>query len=57
VYDGTAFVDTPVFGRTALRPGDAFDGPAVIEQYDATTYVGPGWHARIDGFGNLVMER
>jgi N-methylhydantoinase A len=57
VYDGSAFVDTPVYGRTELRPGDAFDGPAVIEQYDATTYVGPGWHARVDGFGNLVMER
>jgi len=56
-YDGVAFVDTPVYARTALRPGDAFAGPAVIEQYDATTYVAPGWDARIDGFGNLVLER
>ena len=56
-YDGAAFVDTPVYDRGALRPGDAFDGPAVIEQYDATTYVAPGWHARVDGFGNLMMER
>jgi len=57
VYDGTAFVDTPVYARTGLQPGDAFAGPAVIEQYDATTYVAPGWDARIDGFGNLVLER
>jgi len=56
VFDGTAFADTPVYGRTLLRPGDAFDGPAVVEQYDATTYVAPGWSARVDGFGNLVME-
>jgi N-methylhydantoinase A len=56
VYDGTAFVDTPIYGRERLRPGDAFDGPAVVEQYDATTYVAPGWAARVDGFGNLVME-
>jgi N-methylhydantoinase A len=56
VYDGTAFTDTPVYGRAQLRPGDAFDGPAVVEQYDATTYVAPSWSARIDGFGNLVME-
>jgi N-methylhydantoinase A len=40
-----------------LRPGDAFDGPAVVEQYDATTYVAPGWSARTDEFGNLVMEQ
>ncbi|MEA2664397.1 MAG: N-methylhydantoinase, partial [Candidatus Eremiobacteraeota bacterium] len=57
VFDGTAFADTPVYGRAALRPGDAFDGPAVVEQYDATTYVGPGWSARTDEYGNLVMEQ
>jgi N-methylhydantoinase A len=56
VYDGTAFTGTPVYGRAHLRPGDAFDGPAVVEQYDATTYVAPSWSARVDGFGNLVME-
>jgi N-methylhydantoinase A len=57
VYDGRAFVDTPVYARPGLRPGDAFAGPAVIEQYDATTYVAPAWRARVDGFGNLVLER
>jgi N-methylhydantoinase A len=57
VFDGTAFTDTPVYGRAALRPGDAFDGPAVVEQYDATTYVAPGWSARTDEYGNLVMEQ
>ena len=56
-YDGTAFVETPVYGRTLLRPGDAFDGPAIVEQYDATTYLAPGWSARVDGFANLVMEK
>ncbi|HTD35931.1 MAG TPA: hydantoinase/oxoprolinase family protein [Candidatus Limnocylindrales bacterium] len=56
VYDGVAFTETPVYGRAQLRPGDAFDGPAVIEQYDATTYVAPSWSARTDPFGNLVME-
>jgi N-methylhydantoinase A len=56
VFDGAAFVDTPVFDRALLRPGDAFDGPAVVEQYDATTYVAPAWNARVDGFGNLVLE-
>jgi N-methylhydantoinase A len=57
VFDGTAFVDTPVYARAYLRPGDAFAGPAVVEQYDATTYVAPAWRARVDGYGNLVLER
>lgn len=55
VYDGSGFVATPVYDRRALRPGDAFGGPAVIEQYDATSYVAPNWHARVDGFDNLVL--
>jgi N-methylhydantoinase A len=57
VFDGTGFVDTPVYARVSLRPGDAFAGPAVVEQYDATTYVAPAWRARVDGYGNLVLER
>ena len=57
VFDGSAFVETPVYGRTMLRPGDAFDGPAVVEQYDATTYVAAGWSARVDAFSNLVLEQ
>jgi N-methylhydantoinase A len=56
VYDGVSFCDTPVYARDALRPGDSFAGPAVVEQYDATTYVAPGWKAAVDGFGNLVLE-
>jgi N-methylhydantoinase A len=55
VYDGVAFVETPIYARAELRAGDAFAGPAVVEQYDATTYVAPGWNASVDGFGNLVM--
>jgi N-methylhydantoinase A len=55
-FDGHAFVATPVFARAALLPGHAFAGPAVVEQYDATTYVAPGWNAHVDAFGNLVLE-
>ena len=57
VYDGTSFVETPVYAREALRCADAFDGPAVIEQYDATTFVAPGWSAHVDPLHDLVMER
>jgi N-methylhydantoinase A len=56
VFDGSAFADTPVYNRALLRPGDAFESPAVVEQYDATTYVAPGWAARVDPFNNLLLE-
>ena len=57
VYDGRAFVATPVFTREGLQPGDSFSGPAVVEQYDATTYIAPGWSAHVDPYANIVMDR
>ena len=57
VFDGADFAETAVYGRAALRPGDVFEGPAVVEQYDATTYVAPEWLARVDALENLVLAR
>ncbi len=57
VFDGAAFVPTPVYARACLEPGHAFAGPAIVDQYDATTYVAPRWHARVDAFADLVLER
>ncbi|HTJ25692.1 MAG TPA: hydantoinase/oxoprolinase family protein [Candidatus Limnocylindria bacterium] len=56
-YDGTQFVTTDVYDRDKLVPGAAFDGPAIVEQYDSATYVAPGWRAHVDRFTNLVLER
>jgi N-methylhydantoinase A len=54
--DADGFTPTPIYARDRLVAGDAFAGPAVIEQYDATTYVAPGWHVHVDVFGDLVIE-
>ena len=48
---------TPVFDRYALRPGDTFPGPAIIEERESTAVVGPGGRFEIDERGNLVMSR
>jgi N-methylhydantoinase A len=48
-------VKCPVYIREKLKPGNLISGPAVIEQYDATTVVYPDWKARVDIFGNLLM--
>jgi len=50
------FVDTPIYARAALRPGNRFSGPAIVEQMDATTLVPPGMTARVDGYLNLILE-
>ena len=48
---------TPVFDRYALRPGDRFPGPAIVEERESTAVVGPGGQFEIDDEGNLVMVR
>jgi N-methylhydantoinase A len=50
------FVDTPVYSRDALHPGNIFTGPAIVEQMDTTTVVLPGMTARVDAYLNLILE-
>jgi N-methylhydantoinase A len=47
--------DTPVYDRAALVPGQTFDGPAIVEQFDSTTILHPGDRLRVDGAGNLII--
>jgi N-methylhydantoinase A len=47
---------TRFFGREKLAPGDRVEGPAMITEYTAATLIAPGCTARVDGFGNLVIE-
>ena len=48
---------TAVFRRIDLAPGQGLPGPAMIIEDGATTLIEPGWHARIDTLGNLVLSR
>jgi 5-oxoprolinase (ATP-hydrolysing) len=43
--------------REALSPGDRVKGPAIIAEATATTVVEPGWSARMDGAGHLILTR
>jgi len=48
-------IDTPRYARALLEAGNRIEGPAVIDQMDATTVIPPGFAGRVDGFGNLVI--
>ncbi|MCI0547107.1 MAG: hydantoinase/oxoprolinase family protein [Candidatus Rokubacteria bacterium] len=47
----------PVWDRYALPPGFATAGPAVIEEAESTTIVGPGFDAAVDAGLNLLLGR
>jgi N-methylhydantoinase A len=48
-------VTAAVYRREALAAGDTVTGPAVIEEYGATVPLHPGYAARVDRLGNLLV--
>jgi N-methylhydantoinase A len=57
-YFGTqdGWRETPVIARQALasRPSE---GPLIIEEYDATTVIPPGWRASLDAGANIMIDQ
>jgi len=56
-FRGVGFVDTPSYARDRLAPGLVLDGPAIVEQSDATPLIAPGFRARVDAGGHILLER
>jgi N-methylhydantoinase A len=54
IFGGRAW-RAPVYDRAKLGAGHRFRGPAIITEYSATTVLPPGWLARVDNLGNLVL--
>lgn len=50
------FVPTPVYDRYELQPGDVLEGPAIIEERESTTVLGPGSRIDVDAFLNLIVR-
>lgn len=48
-------IETAVFVRDQLTPGMRLRGPAIVEQFDATTLIPPDFDASVDGMGNLIL--
>src|SRR4051794_8867475 len=55
-FDG-AWYDVEVLTSDNLGAGVVVDGPAIIEFPEATCVIRPGWSARVDDVGALVLER
>jgi N-methylhydantoinase A len=51
-----AFVSCPLYDRDKLLPGNRIDGPAIVEQMDATTLIVPNAAATVDRYLNLLLE-
>jgi N-methylhydantoinase A len=49
------WLDADVINRSDLKTPHL--GPCIVEEYDATCLVPPGWNARLDAYGNIAMAR
>jgi N-methylhydantoinase A len=51
----TGYVSTPLLSHDDLA-GELREGPLIIEAYDTTIVVRPNWRARLDEYGNVLLE-
>jgi N-methylhydantoinase A len=57
VWFGDRWRQTAIWDRLSLPVGATIEGPAILEQDDATAVIDPGLVGRVDSLGNLIMER
>ena len=50
------WVTCPVYDRERLDAGNRIEGPAIVEQMDATTLILPGMTARVEPKLSLILE-
>ena len=47
---------TKIYDRARLVPGNRFDGPAIVTEFDSTTVVLPGYTAQVDVNFNILIN-
>ena len=56
VFDDPARpIEARILWRPGLAAGTEIVGPAVIEEPNSTTLIGPGDHAVVDGSGHIIV--
>lgn len=55
-FDGREHFEAPVYSRDDLTEA-RLEGPLIIEQFDSTTVLPPGWLATLDKYGNVLAEK
>ncbi|HRK63229.1 MAG TPA: hydantoinase B/oxoprolinase family protein, partial [Terricaulis sp.] len=57
LYFNGAWDTALAWPRNSLGVGIDLEGPAIVLENGATTYVAPGWTARLNDHGDVVMRR
>ena len=57
VYVDGSWHDATTYARRELPVGAVVEGPAILEQQDATVFIEPDLRGKVDPFGNVIIER
>jgi len=49
------FLDTRIFERERLLAGNVIEGPAIVEESNATTLIYPGMAGKVDSYGAILI--
>jgi N-methylhydantoinase A len=55
-FPAHGFIDTAVYQREQLRPGNTVEGPCLVEERASTTVITPEAVGTVDGYGNIVVQ-
>jgi len=47
----------PIYERLLMASGHILNGPVILVEPSATTWVKSGWQVRVDGYGNLILSK
>ena len=53
----TGYVPVPVYDRYRLTAQTVLEGPAIIEEFDSTVVLHPGYAANVDEFGSIQITQ
>jgi N-methylhydantoinase A len=57
VYFDGSYVETPIYDRAELHPGNEISGPAIVVEDDSTVVIQPDHTATIDRYANIEVTR
>jgi N-methylhydantoinase A len=52
----SGYKSCPTFDRSRLMSNNVILGPAIIEQMDTTIVIPPNQVAKVDHFGNIIID-
>jgi N-methylhydantoinase A len=55
-YPAHGFIDTAVYERDLLQPGNVISGPCLVEEIASTSVLTPGAKGTVDEYGNIIVK-